>query len=198
MMGKLIVNLDNAMYTFGFKRGFHVLGANLPICPIHYTTREHNGDCRLEVFDGVDRDPMFTVTKEQSVTGQVTAALKQLQTMFPEEDWALLPECGRHGALVRRRLHRSLAPRAERNALCRRRARLPRRRALGSARQRLRNGRGHGRLQPGDAPLRSELPRRRDQRLARRNAEDADRPLFRLRRQDGRWSTATSSSRWSA
>jgi hypothetical protein len=88
MMGKLIVNLDNAMYTFGLKRGFHVLGANLPICPIDYRTREHNGDCRLEVFDGVDRDPTFAVTKAQSVTGQVTAALQQLQTMFPEEDWA--------------------------------------------------------------------------------------------------------------
>jgi hypothetical protein len=87
LMGKLIVNLDNAVYSFGLKRGFHVLGANLPVCPINYTTRQHNGDCRLEVFDGVDRDPDFTVTKEQSVTGQVTAALKGLQAMFPEEDW---------------------------------------------------------------------------------------------------------------
>jgi hypothetical protein len=87
MMGKLIVNLDNAVYTFGLKRGFHVMGANLPVCPINYTTRQHNGDCRLEVFDGVDRVSDFAVTPAESVTGQVTTALKQLQMMYPEEDW---------------------------------------------------------------------------------------------------------------
>jgi hypothetical protein len=87
VMGKLIVNLDNGMYQFGLKRGFHVLGVNLPICPIHFETRNHNGDCRLEVFDAVDRDPEITITPEQSVTGQVTSALTQLHAMFPEEDW---------------------------------------------------------------------------------------------------------------
>jgi hypothetical protein len=87
LMGKLIVQLDNSLYGFGLKRGFHVLGANLPICPINYTTRQHNGDCRLEVFDGVDRVSDFAVTKEESVTGQVTAALNHLQTLYPEEDW---------------------------------------------------------------------------------------------------------------
>jgi hypothetical protein len=87
LMAKLIVQLDDNLYNFGYKRGFHVLGVFLPICPINYTTREHNGDCRLEVFDAVDRVPDMTVTPAESVTGQVTAALKQLQATFPEEDW---------------------------------------------------------------------------------------------------------------
>jgi hypothetical protein len=87
LMGKLIVQLDNNVYNFGLKRGFHVLGVNLPVCPINYTTREHNGDCRLEVFDGVDRVSDFAVTPEESVTGQVVASLKQLQMTYPEEDW---------------------------------------------------------------------------------------------------------------
>jgi hypothetical protein len=87
MMGKLIVQLDNNIYTFGLKRGFHVLGVNLPICPIHYQSREHNGDCRLEVFDGVDRVSDFSVTPEQTVTAQVTDSLKALHAMYPEEDW---------------------------------------------------------------------------------------------------------------
>jgi hypothetical protein len=87
LMGKLIVQLDNNLYSFGLKRGFHVLGVNLPICPINYTTRQHNGDCRLEVFDGVDRVSDFAVTPAESVTGQVTQSLEDLQAMFPEEDW---------------------------------------------------------------------------------------------------------------
>jgi len=87
LMGKLIVQLDDNLYNFGLKRGFHVLGVNLPVCPINYTTREHNGDCRLEVFDGVDRVSDFAVTPAESVTGQVTQSLKDLEAMFPEEDW---------------------------------------------------------------------------------------------------------------
>lgn len=88
MMGKLIVQLDNNAYPFGAKRGFHVVGVNLPVFNTGYTTRNFNGDCRLEAFDGVDRCADFAVTPEQSVTGQVTQSLKDLQTMYPEEDWA--------------------------------------------------------------------------------------------------------------
>jgi hypothetical protein len=88
-MGKLIVNLDGkgALYRFGLARGFHVTAVELPICPIHYETREHNGNCRLEVFDGVDRDPEIDISPEQSVAGTVAANLKQLQLDYPEEDW---------------------------------------------------------------------------------------------------------------
>lgn len=87
MMGKLIVQLDDNVYNFGLKRGFHVLAVNLPICPIHYQSREHNGDCRLEVFDGVDRVPDFSVMPEQTVVSQVTKALSELHAAYPEEDW---------------------------------------------------------------------------------------------------------------
>lgn len=87
LMGKLIVQLDNNAYTFGLKRGFHVLGVNLPVFNTAYATRNFNGDCRLEAFDGVDRCADFAVTPAESVTGQVTQSLKDLQTMFPEEDW---------------------------------------------------------------------------------------------------------------
>jgi hypothetical protein len=89
LMGKLIVNLDGkgALYRFGLARGFHVTAVELPICPIHYETREHNGNCRLEVFDGVDRDPEIDISPEQSVAGTVAANLKQLQLDYPEEDW---------------------------------------------------------------------------------------------------------------
>lgn len=87
LMGKLIVQLDDNLYGFGLKRGFHVLGVSLPICPIHYGSREHNGDCRLEAFDGVDRVADFAVTPADSVTGQVEASLQQLQATYPEEDW---------------------------------------------------------------------------------------------------------------
>jgi len=88
LMGKLIVQLDNNAYPFGAKRGFHVVGVNLPVFNTGYTTRSFNGDCRLEAFDGVDRCADFAVTPEQSVTGQVTRSLKGLQDMYPEEDWA--------------------------------------------------------------------------------------------------------------
>jgi hypothetical protein len=87
LMGKLIVQLDNNGYAFGAKRGFHVLGVSLPVFNTGYTTRNFNGDCRLEAFDGVDRCADFAVTPAQSVTGQVTQALKDLQSMYPEEDW---------------------------------------------------------------------------------------------------------------
>jgi hypothetical protein len=89
LMGKLIVNLDGkgALYRFGLDRGFHVTAIELPICPIHYKTREHNGNCRLEVFDGVDRDPEINITPAKSVAGTVAANLKQLHLDYPEEDW---------------------------------------------------------------------------------------------------------------
>jgi hypothetical protein len=87
LMGKLIVNLDGGLYQFGLKRGFHVTAVDLPICPIHYQSREHNGNCRLEVFDGVDRDPEIEITPEQSVSGVVAANLQALQATYPEEDW---------------------------------------------------------------------------------------------------------------
>jgi hypothetical protein len=87
LMAKLIVNLDDGLYQFGLARGFHVMGVELAICPIDYVTREGNGDCRLEVFDAVDRDPRITITKAQSISGKVAANLQTLEAQYPEEDW---------------------------------------------------------------------------------------------------------------
>jgi hypothetical protein len=91
MMGKLIVDLgvdSGGVYQFGLKRGFHVYGAQIAHCEITLDMgRDHNGDCRLETFDGVDRSPSINVTPENSVVGKLTAALKELQATYPEEDW---------------------------------------------------------------------------------------------------------------
>lgn len=91
MMGKLIIELgvdSGGLYQFGLKRGFHVYGADIEHCEITLDMgREHNGDCRLETFDGVDRTPTLNVTPENSVVGKLTAALAELHQSFPEEDW---------------------------------------------------------------------------------------------------------------
>jgi hypothetical protein len=87
LLGKLIVQLDGGLYRFGLDRGFHVLGVDLPICPIHFGTREHNGNCRLEVFDGVDRDPEIDISPAESISGKVQAYLEQLHQEYANEDW---------------------------------------------------------------------------------------------------------------
>lgn len=102
MMGKLIVDVEvdgGGTYNYGLKHGFHVLGPSMFHCNIAqaqntYTAegRDFNGDCRLEVFDGVDHDKSTAMGHAQvdtanSVSGKVQAALTQLQAQFPEEDW---------------------------------------------------------------------------------------------------------------
>jgi hypothetical protein len=90
MMGKLIINLnvdDGGIYDFGLKRGFHIYGADIEHCDINYDTREHNGDCRLETFDGQDHSPAINVSYENSVMGKLSAALTELAATYPEEDW---------------------------------------------------------------------------------------------------------------
>lgn len=91
MMGKLIIELgvdSGGIYQFGLKRGFHVYGADIEHCEITLDKgREHNGDCRMETFDGKDESPDINVSPENSVVGKLTAGLKQLQADFPEEDW---------------------------------------------------------------------------------------------------------------
>jgi hypothetical protein len=97
MMGKLIVDVgvDNGgAYEFGLKRGFHVYGVNIVHCQIAESpdayqskTPAFNGNCRLETFDGVDRDPSINVSPADSVTGKLQKALTDLHAQFPEEDW---------------------------------------------------------------------------------------------------------------
>jgi hypothetical protein len=91
MMGKLIIELgvdSGGIYEFGLKRGFHVYGADIEHCEITLDQgREHNGDCRMETFDGMDESPDIDVSPANSVVGKLTAGLQQLQAEFPEEDW---------------------------------------------------------------------------------------------------------------
>jgi hypothetical protein len=90
MMGKLIIDLgvDSAgIYNFAVNRGFHVYGGSIFHCDINYTTREHNGDCRLETVDGQDHDPSANVSYADSLSGKLAAGLAQLHQEFPEEDW---------------------------------------------------------------------------------------------------------------
>jgi len=102
IMGKLIVNVEvdaGGMYRYGLKHGFHVLGPSMFHCDIAqlqstYTSqgKNFNGDCRLEVFDGVDHDTSTAtghamITPATSIAGRVKAALTSLQASNPEEDW---------------------------------------------------------------------------------------------------------------
>jgi hypothetical protein len=56
-------------------------------CSLTYDNLEHNGNCRLETFDGIDRDPEFNLTPETAVIGQLAAHLAELHATYPEEDW---------------------------------------------------------------------------------------------------------------
>jgi len=102
MMGKLIVDVEvdgGGTYNYGLKHGFHVLGPSMFHCNIAQAQntyasegRDFNGNCRLETFDGVDHDTSTAtghamVDAANSINGKVKAALTQLQTQFPEEDW---------------------------------------------------------------------------------------------------------------
>jgi hypothetical protein len=99
LIPKLIVNVDVDMgtldnFNYAITHGYYVYGAAIYHCKIAESTadytslgRAHNGDCRLETFDGVDRDATAMVTPEASVTGKLKAALADLAANFPEEGW---------------------------------------------------------------------------------------------------------------
>lgn len=90
MMGKLIIDLgvdSGGIYNFAVNRGFHTYGGQIFHCDINYTTREHNGDCRLETVDGQDHDKTVVVSYADSLSGKLAAGLAQLHKDFPEEDW---------------------------------------------------------------------------------------------------------------
>lgn len=90
MMGKLIIDLgvdSGGIYDFALNRGFHTYGGEIFHCDINYTTREHNGDCRLETVDGQDHDASVTIAYADSLSGRLAAGLAQLHEDFPEEDW---------------------------------------------------------------------------------------------------------------
>jgi hypothetical protein len=90
MMGKLLISLGvggGSAWSWASKRGFHSMGVDFYQCDLNYETREHNGDCRLEAFDGMDRTPQMVVDYHDSIVGHVTEGLKYLHQMAPEEDW---------------------------------------------------------------------------------------------------------------
>lgn len=91
MMGKLIVDLgvDSGTYLSWLgKRGFHVMGIGFYHCNIgNNLGRDHNGDCRLNTFDGMPHGDQNNVGPADSISGQVQAQLVQLHSQYPEEDW---------------------------------------------------------------------------------------------------------------
>jgi hypothetical protein len=90
-VGKLVVDLgvtSGGYQPWLGKRGFHVMGVSFPMCDItNDQGRDHDGDCRLNTFDGIAHGTSSAVTPANSISGHVQAALKSLQQQFPTEDW---------------------------------------------------------------------------------------------------------------
>lgn len=98
LMGKLIVDVDvddGKIVDYAIKHGFHVYAAQMAEhCMIAESTgdyaskgRDFNGNCRLEVFDGVDHEPTITVSPANSIAGKLKAALVDLADKYGEEGW---------------------------------------------------------------------------------------------------------------
>ena len=90
LMGKLLISLGvggASAWSWASKRGYHSMGVDFYQCELNYDTREHNGDCRLEAFDGIDRTPQMVVDYHDSIVGHITEGLKYLHNLAPEEDW---------------------------------------------------------------------------------------------------------------
>jgi hypothetical protein len=98
IVGKLIVNVEvdnGGLYDYGIKHGFHVYGASMFHCDITESlndyktmTRDFNGNCRLETWDGENHNGGSGTTPATSIQGKVKAALAELAENFPEEGWA--------------------------------------------------------------------------------------------------------------
>ncbi len=90
MMGKLLISIGvggASAWSWASKRGYHSMGVDFYQCDLSYETREYNGDCRLEAFDGIDRSAQMVVDYHDSIMGHITEGLKYLHSQFPEEDW---------------------------------------------------------------------------------------------------------------
>jgi hypothetical protein len=90
-VGKLVIDLgvtSGGYQPWLGKRGFHVMGVSFPMCDISNDQgRDHDGDCRLNTFDGIAHGTSSAVTPANSISGHVQAALKSLQQQFATEDW---------------------------------------------------------------------------------------------------------------
>ncbi|HTM43577.1 MAG TPA: hypothetical protein VL137_01405 [Polyangiaceae bacterium] len=91
MMGKLVVELgvDSGSYVPWLgKRGFHVIGVSFLHCNIgNNLGRDHNGDCRLNTFDGMPHGDQNAVGPADSISGKVLSTITSLDMQYPEEDW---------------------------------------------------------------------------------------------------------------
>jgi hypothetical protein len=90
-VGKLVVDLgvtSGGYQPWLGKRGFHVMGVSFPMCDItNDQGRDHDGDCRLNTFDGMPHGTSSDVTPANSISAHVQSGLKSLQQQFPTEDW---------------------------------------------------------------------------------------------------------------
>jgi hypothetical protein len=90
-IGKLAIDLgvtSGGYQPWLGKRGYHVMGVSFPMCDITNSQgRDHDGDCRLNTFDGLPHGTSSAVTPASSISGKVQANLKSLQQQFPTEDW---------------------------------------------------------------------------------------------------------------
>jgi len=90
-IGKLVIDLgvtSGGYQPWLGKRGFHVMGVSFPMCDItNDQGRDHDGDCRLNTFDGIAHGTSSGVTPANSISGHVQSGLKSLQAQFPTEDW---------------------------------------------------------------------------------------------------------------
>lgn len=95
LAGKLIIDLSlfgSGYQSFFGKRGFHMMGVTLPeqaCAPPDGTEagRDINGDCSLNILDGIPHGDQRAVTPAHSVMSQVLEGLKLLEAQFPGEGW---------------------------------------------------------------------------------------------------------------
>ena len=89
-LGKLVVDLgvnSGGYQPWLGKRGFHSIGLSFAMCDINLNTREHDGDCRLNTFDGKPHGTSNGTSEANSMATKVKNGLTALHAMFPTEDW---------------------------------------------------------------------------------------------------------------
>ena len=93
-LGKLVVDLgvtSGGYQPWLGKRGFHSIGVSFPMCGQINTWslgRDHDGDCRLNTFDGLPHGTDKAVSPADSISAHVLSGLQALAQKYPTEDWA--------------------------------------------------------------------------------------------------------------
>lgn len=92
-LGKLVVDLgvtSGGYQPWLGKRGFHSIGVQFPMCGginDWDQGRDHDGDCRLNTFDGKPHGKDSAVNEAGSIATKVKNGLTELHKQFPTEDW---------------------------------------------------------------------------------------------------------------